>query len=287
VGAMLGVASTVTGLFLARTIGPSADNLDLVVAVVLGILAAGGMGLINGLVITRLGVSPFIATLGSLGVGTGVILLLTDGQSVVVPAVIQPLGSQVYLSWLPIQVLIVVALCAGVHYLLRYTRFGVHTFAIGGDLQASERMGINVRRHLTMTYVLCGVLCGVAGVLTVAQFGVASPNAGGERALLNAVAATVIGGASLFGGRGNVGGTVLGAVIVGSTVTGLVLMGVTPYWQTIVIGVVIVLAVYVQRIGEIGGERLSAAHPPAEGPAAPQPAWEENGEREVRKARQT
>jgi ribose transport system permease protein len=263
VGAMLGVASTITGLFLARTIGDSANELDLVGAVLLGILGAGAMGLTNGLVITRLGVSPFIATLGTLGVGTGIILLLTNGQSVVVPDVIAPLGSQVYLSWLPIQVLIAAALCVGVHYLLRYTRFGLHTYAIGGELEASERMGINVRRHVTIIYTLCGVLCGVAGVLTVAQFGVASPNAGGERALLNAIAATVIGGASLFGGRGNVSGTVLGAVIVGSMVTGLVLMGVTPYWQTIVIGVVIVLAVYVQRLGELGGARLSAAQAPA------------------------
>ena len=256
VGAMLGVASTVTGLFLARTIGKGAGDLDLVVAVVLGIGAAALMGLVNGLVITRLGVSPFIATLGTLGVGSGVVLLMTDGQSVVVPDVIRPLGNDVYLSWLPIQVLVAVALCAGVHYLLRYTRFGLHTYAIGSDLEASRRMGINISRHLTLVYMLCGALSGVAGVLTVAQFGVASPNAGGESALLNAIAATVIGGASLFGGRGNVGGTVLGAVIVGSTVTGLVLMGVTPYWQTIVIGVVIVLAVYLQRLGEIGGARM-------------------------------
>jgi ribose transport system permease protein len=289
VGAMLGVASTITGLYLAKTIGDSANELDLVVAVLLGVLAAGAMGLTNGLVITRLGVSPFIATLGSLGVGTGIILLLTEGQSVVVPDVIAPLGSEVYLSWLPIQVLIAVVLCVGVHYLLRYTRFGLHTYAIGGELEASERMGINVRRHLTITYALCGALCGVAGVLTVAQFGVASPNAGGERALLNAVAATVIGGASLFGGRGNVGGTVLGSVIVGSTVTGLVLMSVTPYWQTIVIGIVIVLAVYVQRLGELGGARLFAAHAPTEGMAPRRPAQtqgeQEKDEREVGKAR--
>jgi ribose/xylose/arabinose/galactoside ABC-type transport system permease subunit len=150
-------------------------------------------------------------------------------------------------------------------------------------------MGINVARHLTITYTLCGVLCGVAGVLTVAQFGVASPNAGGERALLNAVAATVIGGASLFGGRGNVGGTVLGAVIVGSTVTGLVLMSVTPYWQTIVIGVVIVLAVYVQRLGELGGARLFAAQASEEVAARRQPvdavADQQTEGREVGKAR--
>lgn len=256
VGAMLGVASTVTGLFLARTVGEGAAELDLVVAVALGIGAATLMGLVNGVVITRLGVSPFITTLGTLGVGTGIVLLMTDGQSVAVPDVIRPLGNDVYLSWLPVQVLIAAVLCLGVFYLLRYTRFGLHTYAIGSDLEASRRMGINIARHLTVVYMLCGALAGVAGVLTVAQFGVASPNAGGESGLLNAIAATVIGGASLFGGRGNVGGTVLGSVIVGSTVTGLVLMGVTPYWQTIVIGVVIVLAVYLQRVGEIGGARM-------------------------------
>jgi len=250
VGAILGVSSSVSALYLAGH-HPFASNVAFSIAAVLGILSGIGMGALNGLIISYVGLSPFITTLGTLGIGTGITYLLTGGADVIVPASVGVYGNAVYFNWLPITVLVAIVLIIVCHFVLKYTRFGLRTYAVGSDITATTRSGINVKNHLLMVYMLSGFLAGIAGVLTMARFVVGSPTAG-QNDELNAIAAVVIGGASLFGGRGDILGSIVGSVIVSAIVTGLVLMGVQPYWQTVTIGIVIILAVFIQQIAEHG-----------------------------------
>jgi ribose transport system permease protein len=207
------------------------------------------MGLLNSFVISWLGVTPFITTLGTLGIGTGLTLLLTGGTDITIPSAIIPLGNGVWVTWIPVPVAITAVLCALTFYILRFTRFGLRTYAIGSSSQAAVRSGINVTKHLRGVYVMSGVLAGIAGLLTLARYDVGSPTAG-QDAELGAIAAVVIGGGSLFGGEGGVGGTIIGAIFVSSLVTGLVLAGVNPNWQEISVGLLIIGAVAIQQLVE-------------------------------------
>jgi ribose transport system permease protein len=254
VGAILGVASAVTAVFLADV--GSGTWPVILAASVLGIVAASGIGLINGLIITVLDVSPFITTLGMLGIATGATYLITAGTDVIVPNSISPLGNGVWLDWIPVPVAIGVILCVLVGYLLKGTRFGIWTYAIGSDGEAARRAGIPINSHRVRIYVLSGFLSGIAGVLTAAQFVEGSPTAGAN-AELDAIAAVVIGGASLFGGTGGVLGSFVGTAIISMIVTALVLAGASPYWQTVVIGIIIIAAVVVQQ-GAQRGHVISA-----------------------------
>jgi ribose transport system permease protein len=195
-----------------------------------------------------------------LGAAGGVALILTDGASLPVPKTVSPLGQTVLMGWLPLPVLIALVLAIAMSYLLHGTRFGLRTFAIGSNFEAARRNGVDTGTHLFLVYALCGAMAGMAGVLIMARFGVGSPTAGGSAALLNSVTAPIIGGVSLFGGRGTIAGAVIGSVIVTQTLTGLTLVGVGPYWQSLVIGLIIVGAVAVQR-SSLGGpfQALNAA----------------------------
>jgi ribose transport system permease protein len=246
VGATLGVASSVAAVYLADA---GSGWWPVVVACLLGVASGVGIGLVNGFIIAVLEISPFITTLGMLGVGTGITYLITNGADVRIPVTINGLGNGVWFGWIPIPVAIAAALSLIAYFVLRFTRFGVYTYALGSDAETARRSGIHVNRHLIALYMLSGLFAGIAGVLTVAQFLVGSPTAG-QDAELGAISAVVIGGASLFGGQGDIGGTVIGSIIVSSIVTGLVLVGVEPYWQTVTIGTIIVFAVFVQQLGD-------------------------------------
>jgi len=145
--------------------------------------------------------------------------------------------------------LIVLFIC---WFMLAKTQFGQHLYAIGGNLDASERAGIPVQRSITWVYTIAGLLAGVAGVLWAARFTSGAANAG-ETSLLMAIAAVVIGGASLFGGEGTIIGTVVGALIIATIQFGLVILGVQPFWQFITVGLVVILAVIVDQFGRTMG----------------------------------
>ena len=131
---------------------------------------------------------------------------------------------------------------------LAKTRFGNYTYAIGDSCEAASRAGVNYRRHLLKVYVLAGGLAGVAGVTVMARLGVASPTAGSSDNL-NAIAAAVIGGTSLFGGRGTIAGSVIGTAIISVLLTGLIIINVPPFWQLVAVGVVLIAAVYIDQLG--------------------------------------
>ena len=159
---------------------------------------------------------------------------------------------------LPYPVLFVVLMLIIFGFVLARTQFGRHTYAIGGNAEAARRAGINVTRHLTWVYILAALTAGMAGVLHVFRFTAGSPNAG-ESALLDSVAAVVIGGTSLFGGEGKLSGTVVGSLIIAVLQTGLVILAIDGLWQFIVVGCVIIIAVLVNQAQELIMRRQESA----------------------------
>ncbi len=250
VGAILGLSGIIGSLVLVTL--TTADH-SLTAGLFAGVIAAMLTGLLiglgNGLMITRMRVTPFIATLAMLGIATGLTFVLTNGVDVSgLPPVVATLGNAVFLGVLtvPIVVTAVIGIVVGLY--LHRSQFGRWTFAIGSNARAARGAGIPVSRHLVKVYVLSGLLSAAAGILVVMRLGTGSPLEGSNDEL-NAIAAVVIGGASLFGGVGTVLGSVLGALIIGTIVNGLIVVGVQPYWQTVIIGVIIAVAVMLQERG--------------------------------------
>jgi ribose transport system permease protein len=211
----------------------------------LGILAAvaGGLivGVVNGLVITRGKVTDFIATLGMLSLATGLALLISNAQPVTVfntfftdlaTGSIGPIRYMVLIA-------IVVALVA--HVVLFHTRLGTHLLAVGGSREAADDMGINTARVKVIAYAVSGFLAGIGAIMVISRVGAAEPQAG-TTLLLNSVAAVVLGGVSLFGGRGSIVGPVVGAIILQTLINGLTISDVPVYWQPIAVGTVVVLS---------------------------------------------
>jgi ribose transport system permease protein len=249
VGAVLGASGLIGGLVMEQ-FGHGGPAPAVVIAIgALATVAAGvTAGVINGLVITRLAVTPFIATLGMFGVATGVANLVDNGQDIsAIPAQIQNIGDTNLLKgWIPIPVLVAGVLAIIMWAVLQRTRFGRRTFAIGSNVSAARRAGIDVRRHLLIVYALSGMFAGVASFLVMAQLATASVTSGtGDE--LASIAIVVIGGGSLLGGRGSIGGTVIGAFIVSVLDIGLIIAGVQPYWQTIAVGLILIGAVWADQ----------------------------------------
>ena len=202
------------------------------------------LGLVNGLVITKLKISPLVATLGMLGVASGGTQLVNGGQELSgFPPQLVEWGNKVLLNdWLAVPVLIasVIALAGGL--VLRNTRFGQRTFACGSNPEASRRTGVNVERHLIKVYAVAGLLSGLAGVVQSAR-AITGQAGMGVMAELDAIAASVIGGASLAGGVGRITGTVFGTLILGVMTSGFTFLRIDAYYQEIIKGVVIIGAV--------------------------------------------
>jgi ribose transport system permease protein len=207
------------------------------------------IGLCNALMISRARVTPFIATLAMLGIATGLTFVLTNGVDIsgLAPQV-ATWGNSVFLGFLTFPIVVTAILGVIVGLFLHCARFGRWTFAIGSNARAARGAGIPVHRHLMKVYVIAGLLAAVAGVLVFMRLGTGSPLEGANDEL-NAIAAVVIGGASLFGGTGSIIGSLLGALIIGTIVNGLIVAGIQPYWQTVIIGVIIAIAVMVQERG--------------------------------------
>lgn len=217
---------------------------------VVACIAAGAFaGSINGVVITRGGVPPFIVTLGMLGVARGVALVLTNGVPVYgLPAEIVYLG-QGRPFGVPTPVILLLLTALGAHVLLVHTRFGLYAQVIGDNEGAARAMGVHVQRLKGQLYALSGALAGLAGLIFAARVNAGDPTAGISYEL-TAVTATIIGGTNLFGGRGSIVGTLIGALIMGSLQNGLNLLGVSSYYQQIAIGSVLVLAVWLDQLNK-------------------------------------
>jgi ribose transport system permease protein len=220
-------------------------------AIVAGILAGVGLGCFNGLAITKFRLPPFVATLGMLSIGRGLTMLWTGGFP------ITDLGPQFGFIgagfWLgvPMAVWISAALVMIFYSISRRTLLGRYIYAVGGSEKAAAFSGINVNRIKIWVYALGGGLAAVAGLIITARLDAADPKAGAGYEL-DSIAAVVIGGTSLSGGRGSILGTVLGCLIIGVLNNGLFLLDVSPFWQQVVKGFVILAAVAADKLGSKG-----------------------------------
>jgi ribose transport system permease protein len=252
VGSVLVFAGVIAAT-LMEALSPGGDASDAGPGVVLlGLLAAlvggGAWGLLNGLLVARAKIPPLIVTLGSFGAALGAAQLITDGVDVrTVPRALRDgLG-----FGQTAQVPHMVALAAGVTlagaWLLHTTRFGRRTFAVGSNAEAARRAGIPVRGHLVRVYTGVGLLAGLAGFMSLAYFGTTTIS-GHSTDNLNAIAAVVLGGTSLFGGVGSVFGTVIGVFIPAVLTKGFVIVGVQQFWQPVAISAVLVAAVWFDQV---------------------------------------
>ncbi len=239
----LGSVVALAGVIAAGFAHPG--DYPVAVAVLMGILAGTACGATNGLVVTRGGVAPFIVTLGMMTVARGLALIASGGKpgSNMSPQLTRLAGD---VFGLPIPVLILAAVSLAAWAFLTNTRLGRYVNAVGVNEKAARAAGINVTRVKMFAYTVCGALAGLAGVVLAARITTGQPNAGIAYEL-DAIAAVVIGGTSLSGGVGGIGGTLLGALLMGVINNGLDLLNVSSYYQQIVKGVIIVGAVWLDR----------------------------------------
>jgi ribose transport system permease protein len=210
----------------------------------LALFAGTGLavGLVNGAVLVYGRVmNPFIVTLGTLGIARGLALVISDGQTRTgLPPIVNTLGSDTVVG-IPIPVLVVAALALAVGTLLGRTQWGRWIYAVGGNPEAARRAGIPANGVLLSVYALCGFLAGTAGILVAGRTDSASPQAG-QLLELDAITAVIIGGASFLGGRGRVVNVLAGALIIGVIRNGLDLLGVSPFWQLIAVGALVIVS---------------------------------------------
>ena len=200
-------------------------------------------GLVNGLLISVAGLNPFIATLGMLTVARGLAYVVTDAVAVFgAPDSFRLLGQGVLVGGIPIPVLTILVVALAGYVVLQRTRLGRYAYAMGSNMEAARLSGIPVRRYLTSVYVISGALAGFGGMIAASRVASGQPNFG-IGLELDVIAAVVIGGASLFGGQGTILGTLIGAFLIALIRNGSVLLDVNIYYQQMIIGVVIWLAV--------------------------------------------
>ncbi|MEU6606355.1 ABC transporter permease [Streptomyces shenzhenensis] len=240
VGSIVAVSGTVA--VLTATSGMPSP-----VAVILGVLAGAAAGLVNGLLIAYLSLAAFIVTLGTMTFLRGLGYTMTDGQPVVSNVLnFRDIGNG-YLAGIPVPVVIMFVVYLIAWFTLERTRYGKHVYAVGGNGEAARLAGINVRRVTTSVYAIAGACAGLAGVIFAARVVSAQPTAGTGYEL-DAIAAVVLGGTSLMGGRGRLIGTLIGSVILGVLSTGLILMNVQFFTQLLIKGIVIILAVAIDSL---------------------------------------
>ena len=231
-------------------------GLPVPVAIAGGVAVTTLFGMVNGLLVTRVKLPPFIVTLGTLNIAFAITQLYSNAQTITdLPPSMTALGNtfQVGGTAVVYGVTLMLALYLLVWFALRETASGRHVYAVGNNPEATRLTGINTPRVLLGVYVIAGALYGVASLLSVARTGVGDPNAG-QTENLDAITAVVLGGTSLFGGRGLVLGSLVGALIVGVFRNGLTLMGVSSVYQILITGVLVILAVTTDQLSR-GGAR--------------------------------
>jgi erythritol transport system permease protein len=256
VGSIAGLGGMIAGYILTQgvSIGASSHYPPAVVAVVLSLCVCLLVGALNGWLVAKAGVAPFIATLGTLYIARGAALLLSNGKTFANLAGSGTRGNtgfptlgQSFLLGIPIAVWLMLVLFAIAWVIAAKTRFGRHVYAIGGNERAARLAGIRVPRVKILTYLFSAFCAGIVGLIVAAQLEASHP-ATGETFELNAIAAVVLGGTSLMGGRGSISGSLIGAFVIGVLADGLVMLGVSEFWQIVIKGVVIVLAVAVDQL---------------------------------------
>jgi ribose transport system permease protein len=223
-----------------------------------------GWGLVNGFLIAKAKVPPLIVTLGTLGMALGVAEVITGGVDLrdVPTAMVNTIGFGNLFWQVPNLAIIAAAIVVVGIVVLHRTRFGLHTYAVGSNPEAGRRAGLNVDRHLILIYTVSGLLAGFAGWLNLAFF--QSTTIGGQTSTnLNVIAGVVIGGTSLFGGYGSIFGSIIGLFIPATLQNGFVILGIQPFWQQVVVGAVLIAAVYVDQTRRAAAMRGGGTRGPA------------------------
>ncbi len=248
VGSIFAFVSGVSGLLMLM-------GMPIWVAVILGLLMSTIIGLINGLISTYGRIPSFITGLGMLNVLRGAFLLVTGGMPVAISGFLPPgraadafvfAGKGMLFGVIPMMFVFFLVLLACGTFLLKKTRLGFHVYAVGGNPKASRIAGLNVEGMKIFAFVLTGLTTGIASLLQLAFIGTVTGQVG-QGYELDTISAVIVGGTKLSGGEGSLLGTFLGAAIVGALRNGLVLIGVSPFWQMLAIGVVIMIAVGIDR----------------------------------------
>ncbi|PJW13267.1 ribose ABC transporter permease [Geobacillus sp. Manikaran-105] len=242
VGSVLALSSAITA-------GMMAQGMNGFVAILVGLLAGMVMGVLNGVIITKGKVAPFIATLATMTAFRGLTLVYTDGRPITGFAsddiMFQMIGRG-YFFGIPVPIILMLTVYIALYVVLKKTTFGRHTYAIGGNEEASRLSGLRVDRLKIYVYALTGALSALAGLILTSRLNSAQPTAGTAYEL-DAIAAVVLGGTSLSGGRGWIFGTLVGALIIGVLNNGLNLLNVSSFYQQVIKGAVILLAVLLDR----------------------------------------
>ena len=241
VGSIFAFSSIVGGLVFQMT-GST------LLSIVASLLAGTGAGLVNGLCITQLRVPPFVATLGMMGIARGFALILCQGIPIYgLTKGYMWLGQGKIFGIIPVPTLIVALIFLAAFFILRYSKFGRFTYAVGSNAEATRLSGININWVMLGIYMVSGMLTAIAGVIESARLGTIQP-AGGNGYELLAIGAVVIGGTSLFGGEGEILATLIGALIVTTIRNGLNILGVYAFWQYVVNGLIIIIAVSIDQM---------------------------------------
>ncbi len=284
IGSTVGLSGVVAGVLLQ---GLRIESLDVVlypqvwVVVLCSLIVGTLVGFINGLLVTRFNVAPFIATLGMLYVARGAALLISNGSTYPRLGGDPELGNTGFnvigggrILGVPTAIWIMVVFAIVAVFILRKTPFGRWVYATGGNERAAELAGVPVRKVKLRVYMIAGFCAATTGLIISSELTSAAPQLG-ETFELNAIAAVVIGGAALTGGRGNIRGVLVGAFVIGFLSDGLVIVGVSTFWQILIKGAVIILAVMLdqaqQKIKRSKNAALAASSKPSDRVAAPAP----------------
>lgn len=256
VGSVAGLAGMIVGYLLTQgiLIGATLFYPSVLICILIAIAACLLIGFLNGWLIAKVGVAPFIATLGTLYVARGAALLISSGKTFPNLGGLPERGNtgfpsfgQAFVLGLPLPVWMMLALFGMAFLIAHKTPLGRHIYAVGGNERAARLAGIRVDRVKIFTYLASAVCASLVGLIIASQLEAAHP-ATGDSFELNAIAAVVLGGTSLMGGRGTVTGSLLGAGVIGVLSDGLVMLGVSEFWQMVIKGAVIILAVAIDQL---------------------------------------
>lgn len=224
------------------------NGFNSVVAILLSIVIGTSVGALNGLVVSRTNIPPFIVTLATMNIGRGLIRVYTHSKTILVDDPLYSfLGEGRLIGELPIQFLFIVFAVVFCGIILNKTKFGRNIYAVGDNKQAAEYTGINVKRVIFLVFVISGFLASLAGILTCTRTYSGQPNVG-NGAEMDAISAVVLGGTSMTGGVGTIGGTIIGCMVIGIMNNGMNLMGIDSSWQYVVKGIVVLLAVFIDYV---------------------------------------
>jgi ribose transport system permease protein len=243
VGCTFAIAIVIVGKLTTIGISP-------VVALILGLIIGIILGYINGILVTKLNLQPFIATLATMSVYRGIAYVITGGWPVLgIPDSFRKMLSAKLFLDIPVYVFIFIAVAVLTNILLKRTRYGNYLTAVGDNEEAAKLAGLNINKIKLVAYAVCGMCAALAGMIMLANLGTGEP-AAGQGYELDAIAAAAIGGTRMAGGRGTILGTVIGALFLAALKIGLIIIGVSTFWQYVVTGVIIAIAAYLEIFQE-------------------------------------